>query len=574
MIDCVHPFTRLLGCVLLGLAAAGSSGADGPALVDVAADAGIDFVYYNGMSGEQYAIEVMGGGLALFDYDNDGDLDLYLVQGGTVIGPDKTAEDALFPPPSPGPVTDRLLRNDSILAASGDGTMRFVDVTERSRIDSVGYGMGIASGDYDDDGWIDLYVTNFGSNALLRNNGDGTFTDRTATARVDDTGWSVPATFEDFDGDGRVDLYVGNYLFWRYSFHRKCRNITGADDYCGPRAYNGAADRLFRNLGDGTFDDATEASAMVALPGGALGAVARDFNGDDLPDLYVANDMTPNFLWINQGDGTFREDALLAGAAVNWEGLPEASMGTAVADYDGDGDQDLFLTHLLGESNTLYVNEGDGLFSDRTLPSGLADSSLAYTSFGTGWFDYDNDGDLDLLVVSGAVRLNAQLVSTDDPYPLDQPNQLFENVEGRFRDVTTDSSPDLAISEVSRGTAFGDLDNDGRTDVVILNSNGPLRLLRNVDDGGARWLGIRGAEATGTGVTGLAVVAETGDGAKLHRLSSTDGSFGAASDPRITVGTGEATLRRVRLTRRSGPSIDWRSPPAGVYANFPATASP
>ena len=390
------------------------------------------------MSGEHYFNEIMGGGAALFDFDNDGDLDLYLLQGRE-LGPDLT-----FAPPAGMPLTDRLYRND--LQPGGGATLRFTDVTEASGIEAAGYGMGVATGDFDNDGWTDLYVTNFGSNQLLRNRGDGTFDDVTAASGADDPRWSVAATFFDFDRDGWLDLYVGNYVDYSLEGHTPCPLPSGVLTYCAPGAYPPATDSLFRNRGDGTFEDVSASSGIGAEAGSGLGAVAADFNGDRWIDLYVANDLMWNRLWINRGDGSFADNALLAGVAVNREGQPEAGMGVDAGDFDGDGDPDIVVSHLEQETNTLYVNGGAGLFRDQSASSQLGPPSLPFTAFGIGWIDYDNDSWLDVLVVNGAVIGMDALIRAGDPYPLRQTDQLFRNLgDGSFAEVTADGRRGLRV---------------------------------------------------------------------------------------------------------------------------------
>ncbi|MDH3745886.1 MAG: VCBS repeat-containing protein, partial [Acidobacteriota bacterium] len=423
----------------LGFSAPSPAGAQGATqgtrdvFVDRAAETGLNFVHFNGMSGEFYFAETAGSGGALFDYDNDGDLDVYLVQAH-MLGPGKSSEDALLPPV--GELRDRLFRNDLSVGADGSPILRFTEVTEESGIRAEGYGMGAATGDFDNDGWVDLYVTNFGSNQLWRNNGDGTFSDVTAKSGADDIRWSVPATWLDFDRDGWLDLFVGNYVDFTIGSHKLCRTIAGAPDYCGPLAFNPLPDRLLRNRRDGGFEDRSASAGIDQEFGGALGAVAADLDGDGWPDLYVGNDGTPNQMWVNRKDGTFRNQALIAGTAVNMVGEPEASMGVSIADFDADGDEDIFLTHLIRETNTVYVNDGGGLFEDATSETGLGSPSWLYTGFGTAWIDFDNDGWLDLVVANGAVEVVEELAAKRDPYPLHQPNQLYRNEGARFVDVS------------------------------------------------------------------------------------------------------------------------------------------
>ncbi len=532
-----------------------------PPFVDATAEAGLDFVHFNGMSGEFYFPEMTGGGGALVDYDNDGDLDLFLVQG-TMLGPGKTAADAIFPPPAGGPPGDRLYRNDLVAGPGGAPAARFVDVTERAGIVEAGYGMGVAAGDYDGDGWTDLYVTNFGSNALWRNLGDGRFRDVTAATGSDDRRWSVAASFADYDGDGRLDLFVANYVDFSFAVHKICPLPTGERDYCGPLAYDPVPDRLFRNRGDGGFEDVSAAAGIAAQAGAALGLVAADLDGDRRTDFYVANDGSANFLWLNQGDGTFRDEALLAGSAFNRAGQPEASMGVAAADFDGDGDEDLFMAHLTGETNTLYRNDGRGLFRDDTVASGLGSPSWTMTGFGVVPLDYDRDGRLDLLVANGAVKTIEALARRRDPYPLHQPNQLFRNLDGMsFADVTAGAGEAFSRSEVSRGVAVGDVDRDGDPDAVVVNNAGPARLLLNRVAGGG-WLGVALAEG-GRGAWGAR--AELAGDPRQWRRVAADGGFASAHDPWPLFGFAGEPPARLRLHWPDGRRRELRVPPAGRY---------
>lgn len=544
-----------------------SAGADW--FVDVARQTGLDFLHFNGMSGDLLYLEVVGSGVALFDYDSDGDLDVYLIQG-RMLGAEKTLADATFPPPPGLVLTDRLYRNDLGLDADGLPVLRFVDVTESSRIDAPGYGMGAVTGDFDNDGWTDLYVTNFGPNQMWRNNGDGTFADATESSATNDIRWSVPATFFDYDRDGWLDLFVGNYLKFRVTSEQGCFTETGTPQYCGPLAYSSDADRLFHNLGDGTFRKVTESTGLgSAPPGAALGAVAADLNGDSWLDLYVANDMMPNNLWINQGDRSFLDDALFAGCAVNADGQPEASMGVDAGDFDGDGDLDLFMAHFAGETNTLFLNDGTGVFRDQTGSVGLGGPSWEFTAFGTAWFDYDNDGLLDLLTVNGTVNFIEELVLEGDPFPLHQINQLFRNQgDGSFIEVTDQAGSAFELSEVSRGSAFGDLDNDGDTDVVISNNSGPVRLLLNQVGQDSGWVGLRLLGDSSVGhrdLLGSRAAITPGNGDPLWRQVKTDGSYASSNDPRILVGLGTGDIvSEVRAFWPDGSQSRWTGVPSGA----------
>ncbi len=567
--------------------------------VDRAGEAGLDFVQFNGMSGEFFMAEVTGSGGALLDVDNDGDLDVYLLQG-TMLGAGKTLADAVFPPAYPPPLTDRLYRND----LSADAALRFTDVTEQAGLVASYYGMGVAAGDFNGDGWTDLYVTNFGPNQLLRNDGpskdgDGqvTFTDVTGEAGVGDDRWSVPATFFDYDRDGHLDLFVGNYIASDLVERTICRDFTGGLDYCGPGAFPPEPDRLFHNRGDGTFEDLTEAAGITSGSpgggqmerfGGALGVVAADFNGDHWPDLYVANDSQPNNLWLNRGDGTFADEALLAGCSVNANGKAEASMGVDAGDFDGDGDLDLFMAHLSSETNTLYLNDGQGIFDDSTIDAGLGPASRLFTSFGTTWIDYDNDGWLDLITVSGAVKKIEELARRGDPFPVHQRNQLFRNLglisapsarpgarDGagggiRFEEVTADAGEVFELSEVSRGAIAGDVDNDGDADVLVVNNSGPVRLLINQVGDRRHWLGLRLLGAGGRrDMLGARVAVHRGGLPTLWRRVRTDGSYASASDPRVLFGLGESTsIDSVHVDWPDGSVEQWSDLPIDRYSTL------
>jgi enediyne biosynthesis protein E4 len=552
----------------------GAAATAGPLFVDAAAESGLDFVHWNGASGEYYMIEILGAGAALFDYDGDGDLDAYLVQGG-ILGPGKTVADALRPPD--GPLTDRLYRNDSVAGPDGRRRLVFTDVSEESGVAALsgGYGMGVAAGDYDGDGHVDLYLTNFGANRLLRNRGDGTFEDATAAAGVGDDGWSVPAVFFDYDGDGWLDLFVGNYVAFDFARLPICRDLAGAQDYCGPKVFPSQADRLFRNRGDGTFEDVTAAAGLTGGFGPALGVVAADLNGDELIDLYVANDARPNNLWIAQGDGTFRDEALYAGAGVDRSGRSQGSMGVDAGDFDGDGDLDLFMTHLTQETNTLYRNDGSGLFEDWSAESGLGGPSLAMTAFGAAFFDYDNDGWLDAFVANGAVTKILELVRRGDPFPLHQPNQLFRNLGPagggpetvRFTEVTAEAGPVFELSEVSRAAAFGDVDDDGDVDVLLTNNDGPVRLLINQVGAARPWLGVRLLAAGGRrDAHGARAAVLRGGEAELWRRVRVEGSYAAANDPRIVFGLGDRPqVEAVRVVWPGGRTEDFPGLAPGRY---------
>ena len=497
-----------------------------PVFVERASEAGLDFVHRNGAVGDYNYPELLVGGAALLDFDDDGLLDVYLVQSGPVPGAPEAATSADPAANRPG---NRLFRN------LGDGT--FEDVTDAAGVGDTGYGAGATAADVDRDGLVDLYVMNVGPNRLYRNLGHGGFEDATERAGVGDPAWSAGSVFFDYDGDLDLDLFVANYVVWSADRERPCLGPNGLRNYCNPAEYPPSPDTLYRNDGDGRFTDVSEAAGIHQVAGPGLGVVAADFDGDGLVDLYVANDQAVNHLWLNRGDGTFREDALPRGAALNELGQPEAGMGIAVGDPDGDGDLDLFLTHLSGETNTFYRNEGGGFFVDATDEARLGGVSQPYTGFGTSWFDYDGDGVLDLFIANGKVT-----PGDDAAFDYREPNQLLRGLpSGRYEDVSDRAGAALELLEVSRGAAFGDLDNDGDVDIVLVNNEGPARLFRN-DMGNVRsWLivdlcggGIFDRSAIGSRVT---VEAEGRTWAREVRPAQ---SFAVANDPRVHFGLGDA----------------------------------
>jgi predicted nucleotidyltransferase len=527
---------------------------------DETAASGLDFVHVNGMSGGFYFPEIMAPGVGVLDYDNDGDLDIFFVQCH-VLGPGKTLTNLLIRPPAQQlPLRGRLYRNDLELRPDGTRSLRFTDVTASSGIDARGYGMGVAAGDVNNDGCIDVYVTNVGPNQLFRNNCDGTFTDVSRPSGAADPGWGVSAAFFDYNRDGWLDLYVGNYVEYAVDEDKPCISVTGGRDYCPPRAYRGQSDRLYRNRGNGTFLDVTAEALLGADRAPALGVSTADFNGDGWMDVYVANDGEANQLWINQREGTFRNTAPLAGVAFNRDGRAQGSMGVDAGDFDNNGTEDLFVTNLTGETNTLYVNHGGGTFEDRTAASGLGTPSLTYTGFGTAWIDVDNDGWLDLLTVNGTI-VRSQQAPANAVFPYDQRKQLFRNLgTGRFEEVTDRAGAVFRRSEVGRGAAFGDINNDGTMDVVVANANGPARLLINHAGRQHHWLGLRlvGGAATPRDMLGARVAVVRADGSTLWRRARADGSYGSANDPRVLVGLGDAAGHaRVRVTWPSGRVDEW-----------------
>jgi len=533
-----------------------------PLFVESAAATGLVFTHVNGATGKYYLPEMMGAGVALFDYDNDGDLDVFLVQSGAI----DAGENA--------PAACRLFRNDLSVSADGRRTLRFTDVTKPAGISVRGYGMGTAVGDYDNDGYLDLFVTAVGATTLLHNNGDGTFTDVTMQAGISDTrsglanrssrgdrtgppsplrgfgaqpspaiaseGWNTSAAFVDYDRDGFLDLFVARYVDFTPGANKQCNDPVGARDYCGPRAYRPVPDRLFRNDGRGRFVDVTERAGITKADGAGLGVAVGDYNGDGWPDLYVANDATPNQLWINHRDGTFGDEGLISGSALSAAGNPEGSMGIASGDFDLDGDEDLFVTNIVAETSVLYVNDGRGNFDDARARSGLAPLTAAFTGFGTDWIDYDNDSWPDLFVANGAV--NIVEAQRGQPSPYRMRNQLFHNLSGRrFEETSAAAGPAFARAEIGRGAAFGDIDNDGDVDVVVTNNNGPVRLLLNQVGARNHWLQVRLEQRPGNrfGI-GAWIGVERAGGSTLWRRVRTDGSYLSASDVRVHFGLGSS----------------------------------
>ena len=513
--------------------------------VDMTAAAGLTFVHDNGLSGRHLFPEIQGSGVAVIDYDRDGDLDLYFVQGGP-LGQEFTDT----------PLRDRLYRNDLTAAEDGRPTLTLTDITDQSGIDARQYGMGVAAGDIDNDGWTDLYLTTFGRNELWRNNGDGTFSEIAAAAGVDDHRWSHSAAFFDYDRDGFLDLFVANYVDYRLANHKECPDATGTPDYCGPMAYRPAEDSLYRNLGNRRFERVNVSAGITARASG-LGVVTADFDANGWVDVYVANDDMANQLWLNQGNGRFVNEALIRGTAVNGQGEAEASMGVDAGDVDGDGDVDLFMTHLREETNTLYINDGDGFFMDRTISAGLAAPSVGSTSFGTAFVDFDNDGRLDLPVVNGAVRAVQTETGDRDSFPYEQSNQLFRNSGSKFEDFSA-AAPDFTKAGVARGLAVGDIDNDGDIDLVIAHDHSEARLLINTGADGQHWLGLRLTGASGRDMLGARAALIRPDGSRMWRRARSDASYLSANDPRVLFGLGTtASVSTVEIHWPDGSTETW-----------------
>ncbi len=500
----------------------------GPVLFEeITAAAGIQFIHDSSAQGEYFLPEQVGSGTALFDFDNDGRLDIYLVQCG---GPGSTSSNRLFHQETDG---------------------RFRDVSAGSGLDVVGYGMGVAAGDINNDGLTDLVVTEYGSTRLFENLGGGKFHEITKAAGIDNPHWATAAAFFDYDRDGRLDLVVGNYL--DYNPEHKCYDAARAREYCGPQNFPGLAARLFRNRGGSgskgaiRFEDVTLRAGLAKTPGPALGVLCADFNGDRLPDIFFADDGRPNRLFIQKPDGTFEDEAALRGVALNGMGETVANMGVAFGDVNGDGFFDLFVTHLSREQHALWVQGPRGLFRDETASCGLANPGWRGTAFGDALIDLDHDGSLDLALVNGLIARGNETAPRVDglaPFwrPYAQRYQLFLNSgNGAFVDVSEDNPAFSGRAAVGRGLAFGDIDNDGDLDLLTTSAGGPAQLFRNVALKHGHWLMIRAIDPAwgGRDALGAEVVVEAG-GKRWWRLVQPSCGFLVANDPRVHVGLGSA----------------------------------
>jgi hypothetical protein len=499
-------------------AAQGTPGTPGPAwFEDVAAERGMSFVAHSGHRDIHLFPESVYGGGALFDMDGDGDLDAYILQAGSLYT-DETQ-----------PVGNQLFEN------LGDG--RFKDVSEGSGSGDPGYGMGVACGDYDNDGDVDLYLTNYGPNVLLRNDGEGTFTDITTAAGVGHDGFGSSTGFLDYDLDGDLDLFVVNYVNWHASAEVQCSNVMGGQDYCAPGSYDSPAmDVLYRNNGDGTFENVTEPAGLPARFGNGLGFIFGDFNSDGWPDIFVANDLQADQLWFNDAGKRFDDRALLVGCGVDLEGgVPKAGMGVAAGDLDDDGDLDLMVCNIFNESDSVYRNEGD-YFVDITSVSGLGYTSRPLTRFGVGWVDFNNDGYFDLYQANGRIQRTAPAYSEN---LFDEPNLLFRGTaEGRFVEVKPRGGTTDLLAATSRAAAFGDIDDDGGMDVLVVNRDAPVHLLRNVVPDRGHWISFRVVEEHGRDALG-SVVSLSNDGRRLTRSVRSGYSYLACNDSRVHFGLAE-----------------------------------
>jgi hypothetical protein len=538
----------LAALVVLSLAWTAPQSA-GPQFVDITRQAGITFKHSSGAPGKNYIFEAKGGGVGLLDYDNDGLLDIYFVNGNTLEDLDKG-----------------LVHSNALYHANGDGT--YTDVTAKAGVPGKGWGMGVAVGDYNNDGFADIYVLGLRENVLYRNNGDGTFTDVTAQAGLVDGHWSASGAFIDYDHDGDLDLYITHYSISdtgvlpkrgdnRYCFYR------GVPVLCGPRGLPGVSHCFYRNNGDGTF---TNVSAQVGLAMDCkyygLGVAVGDYDNDGWTDIYVANDSCPSFLYHNERNGTFKEVGLLTGAALSDDGTEQAGMGADFGDYDNDGWLDITKTNFSYDYNNLYHNEHNGTFVERSMTAGIAQVTMPFVCWGTRFIDYDNDGWKDIFVATGHVypHLLTNPAAGEKYY---QRKLLFHNLgNGRFAEVGEQSGPGLQVETASRGVAFGDLDNDGDVDVVITNMDGTPTVLRNDGGNAKNWLVVR-LKGTRSNRFGLgARVRVTAGGLSQIAEATTASSIYSANDSRLHFGLGGA--------READIEVGWPGDKAQTFAAIPA----
>jgi enediyne biosynthesis protein E4 len=505
---------------------------------------GITFVHNNAHSTDRYLPETVGAGCAFLDYDNDGWMDIYFVNSGP---------SDFFKPAAP--LKNALYHNNH------DGT--FTDVTDKAGVAGGTFGMGVAAADFDGDGWVDLYVTSYGRNILYRNNGNGTFTDVTDKAGVAAPGWSTCAVWFDYDNDGRLDLFVSSFVL----YDKAAQNLYCTDEskrryYCVPRFFKPQPSHLFHNNGDGTFTDVSKESGIAGSPGKSFGAVATDVNNDGWMDLFVANDTMPNFLFLNKGGGKFEEVGLAAGVAYSEAGNPRSGMGVDAGDYDGDGWQDLFVANIDQEFFSLYHNQKDLTFTDE--PGEIGPATQLLSGWGLKFFDYDDDGDPDLLLANGhpddLIEMRAPRVKYREPL------LMFENTGRGFRNVSAQSGAAFAKDFSGRGLAVGDIDNDGDLDVLISNNGEPPLLLRN--DGGNRnhWLGLQLVSTKSNPAAVGALITWQAGGVKRTRLKTSGGSYLASHDPREILGLGSAPkVDSVEIRWPSGKVDRLTDLPAGAY---------
>jgi hypothetical protein len=521
---------------------------------DVASEVGLTLMNISGEGKNDYIIEANGNGAAFFDYNNDGNMDVLIVNGSTL--------------------KHYANGGDPVVALYENVGGRFVDRTKEAGLDKVkGWGFGVCVADYDNDGYEDFFVTAYGPDFLFHNNGDGTFTERAVAAGVADKRWGTGCAFGDYDRDGYVDLYVANYV----AFDEKVIAHRGSDVcvymgtlhvFCGPKGLPGEADALYRNNGDGTFTDVT-VKAGIKDPGSyGFQVVFSDFDNDGWPDIYVANDSVPSFMFHNKHDGTFEDVGLISGTSLNLFGKAQANMGVAVGDYDGNGLFDIYVTTFAEDTNTLYKNLGKMSFSDVTAESGAARASLPHLGWGTGFADFDNDGWLDLFVANGHVYPDIDKLNEVSRYL--QPKEFYHNLgNGRFVEISKDLGPDLSTPRPARGAAFGDYDNDGDIDVLVINLNARPNLYRN--DGGNRnsWIGFRlVGSSSNRDAIGARVEIDAGGRTQVGEVRS-GGSYLSHNDMRLHFGLGSADhVDRIRIRWPNGKTETRAGMPARQYVTL------
>ncbi|HEU4598047.1 MAG TPA: FG-GAP-like repeat-containing protein [Pyrinomonadaceae bacterium] len=524
---------------------------------EIAAESGVRFRHQASPTSRKYLPETMGGGVALFDFDRDGRLDLFFTNGASLADP---MPKAASPDKRDPRFWNRLYRQKA------DGT--FEDLTERAGLRGEGYGMGAAAGDYDNDGWVDLYVTAYGGAVLYRNRGDGTFEDVTRKTATSVEGWPTSAGWLDYDRDGRLDLFVARYMDWDFERGALVCGSHAVPAYCHPDNFKGAANLLFRQKTDGTFEDVSMKAAIADSSGKGLGVAFADFDGDQLTDIFVANDSVRQFLHRNRGDGTFEDVGLLAGVGYDENGKTFAGMGVDAADYDNDGQPDVFITALSNETYPLFRNNGDLTFTYTTNTSGVGQITLLHTGWGTRFADFDNDGLRDLFVAQGHVLDTIEKTASYLTYR--QTPLLMRNNGKNFVNVSASAGAVFNQPLAARGAAFGDLDNDGDTDVVLAQTDGPAIVLRNEgrrDGAKSHWLGVSlvGSKSNRQGL-GARVVVTDAAGAKQVFDVTGAGSYLSSSDPRVLVGLGtRAAVRSVEVRWPSGITQTVKDPAIDKY---------
>jgi hypothetical protein len=548
---------RLLCAVLLWVLA-GTKVASPPLFREVPpSESGIVWVHDNGHSAKRYLPETTGAGVAIFDYNNDGKMDILLVNSG---------RSSFYNPQAP--LHYALYRNN------GDGT--FTDVTEKAGITADLYGMGVAIGDYDGDGWQDILLTGYGKLVLYHNNGDGTFSDVTAASGIQPLKWGTSAVWFDYDNDGKLDLFIGQFA--DYSEQRLCglADSYGGSDaskvapltpqtyYCSPKIFEPLPSRLYRNLGGGKFQDVSESTGIQARPGKAWGVVATDINGDGYVDLFVANDTMANYLWVNRGGKKFEEIGLEAGVGYSADGMSRAGMGVAAADFDGDGRVDLIVANIDAQTTSLYRNLGNEVFEDINLKTGLAPATRMFSGWGLGFLDYDNDGWLDLILSNGHPDDLVDQRSRGVTYR--EPILLLRNLKGEKLDNVSELGGDAFRKDYSaRGLAIGDLNNDGYADIVFTENGGPPHVLINNATARNHWLGLQLAPKTTNPAAAGAIIRWSIGGKVFSRLKNAGGSFLSSNDPREIIGAGKEKIDWVevqwpapshRVDRITAPQMD------------------